>query len=424
MRTGKDFVGEKLHERELISRILKWSKENVAILILGPRRSGKTSLLKLLSLRFHEEGYKTFYFDLEDPNDRDIVEGGPDALKRFIGGSGIVFLDEFHLLSEPTRFVKLCVDWHPEIKLYLTGSSGLKILYKAKDSLIGRVIEFRLFPLGFREFLTFRGETPYLRLLKRFSFEIKSFERVYIPNRILELLDEYLVFGGFPEVVMAETTERKAQLLSQIFRLYALRDLRDALYAVDEIAFERVFLAIAGSTGSPLNLSEIATEVGVSLKTVKRYINLLEFLFLIHRIPPFGANPRTEIKKRQKVYLVDSGLLSWTYGSFAPRDRLSAIGLQAETAVAISLISRMTPTTRIRYWRNKHGEEVDFLWIDSGELLPIEVKFQPRQKIPSGLRSFLKKYPQHNALVVVRDFYGEELFKGTKIHFLPAPCFL
>lgn len=426
MRRGQDFRGEPLFGRELLARILPWYRRKEAVLILGPRRAGKTSLLKLLARRLEQEGAPTFYFDLEDPDDRDIAEGGPEAVKRWIGGRGVVLLDEFHLLQDPVRFVKLTVDWHPELKLFLTGSSGLRILSRLRDSLIGRVVEFHLYPLGFREFLRFRGEEAFLRLLP--PEVLQSPEAPFpphLPRKLLDLLHDYLLFGGFPEVVLAEKEEQKITLLAQIFRLYALRDLRDALQAVEEAAFERVFLAFAGSAGTPVNFSEIAREVGVSDKTVRRYVRILEDLFLVHQVPPWGANPRTEIKKRPKVYFVDTGLLSWAYGAFSPLERRPQMaGAYAETAVALALLIRRGPAVRVRYWRTKHGEELDFLWIEGERVVPIEVKFQARPGIPSGLRAFLRAYPAPQAVVVTRDHREERTLGRTRLRYIPLPWFL
>jgi len=149
----KEIIVEKLFPRHIINQVKVWEGRKEAVVILGPRRAGKTCLLKLLVQRYYNKGMEAFYFDAEDPEDRDILDQGPKALKQFLGKGGMIFIDEFHLLEDPSHFVKLCVDHYPEFKLYLTGSSSIAALKKFKNSLIGRTVEFELFPLNFKEFL-------------------------------------------------------------------------------------------------------------------------------------------------------------------------------------------------------------------------------------------------------------------------------
>ncbi len=421
MFPGSQFQKVRLFSRDLLPSLLEWMPRREALLVLGPRRAGKTSLLKLLAQHLHRQGVQSFYFDLEHPEDRSLVEAGPEAVKRLIGGSGVVLLDEFHLLRDPVQFVKLTVDWHSDLKLVLTGSSSLKIRYRLRESLIGRVVEFHLYPLSFREFLQFRQASQWLRLLPPEEWPPRSEFRIPPPEPLQNLLHEYLLYGGYPEVVLTENPQHKARLLTQFFELYALRDLHDFVRAVDEVALERVLVSVAGTVGSPLNVSQIARDVGVSDKTVRRYLDLLEALFLIHRIPPLAANPRTEIKKQPKIYLLDSGLLSWSLGSFVPLDRRPAVlGLYVETAVALSLLRRWRPTRRVRYWRTKHNVEVDFVWLEGENRWPVEVKYQRDPGWPRGLRAFIRKFQPSRAFVLTRDTLREEELMGTRVQWLPV----
>ena len=416
---------KKLYPRELLLKLEPWLARREAVVIVGPRRVGKTSLLKLLALRLTEEGRPVFFFDLEDPDDRDVIEAGPKALAKFLDKPGVVFLDEFHLLEDPTRFVKLTVDHFPEIKLILTGSSSLAVLKHFRDSLIGRIAEFELFTLSFHEFLHFREEGPYGRLLAPVSIrQPRAPEPLRIPGKIWELLEEFLLFGGFPEVVLAPDREVKIKLLSQIFRLYALRDLRLLFVQPDPRTFEKVFLALSGSVGSPLRFSEVASDVGVSPKTVKHYLELLKALFLVKEVPPFAENPRTEIKKASKVYFADTGLLSWALGNFSSLAlRPKTAGLYAENMVALALMRNLRPEERLRFWRKKSGPEVDFVLLTSGEYLPLEVKFRGHSERLSGLKSFIKRYHPSQAVVISRDRWEEKTLHGTRVYFLPLALF-
>ena len=413
--------GRRIIERDLLKELDPWMDRREAVVVLGARRVGKTSLLMLIAQKILEFRDDVFYFDMEDPDDRDIMEAGPKALKRFIGGHGVVMIDEFHLMTNPSNFVKLTVDHHPEIKLFLSGSSSTAILSNFRDSMIGRIVEFELYPLSFREFLRFKRETPYMNMLPDIEITKPSLPDVQLPEHVMELYLEYLVFGGFPEVVLADETSIKIKLLGQIFRIYAIRDMKMLLSGRDAATFEKVFLALIGTVGNLLNLTEIARDIGVSVKTVESYIGLLEALFLTKRLYPYGKNPRTEIKKAPKVYIIDSGLLSWGLGNFTSiHNRPKEAGIYAENTVFLGLSRKLKPHQRIRFWRKKSGVEVDFLLL-SGELaIPIEVKFKDRTAIPSSFRSFCRNYQPPFGIVATKSLSARSKINGIDVYMLPA----
>ncbi len=414
-----------LYSRELLDRLDPWLARREAIVVLGPRRAGKTSLLKLVAQRFLREEEPVFFFDMEDPDDRDILSGGPRALQRFIGSSGMVVIDEFHLLPDPVPFVKLAVDHHPGLKLLLTGSSSLAFLKGFRDSLIGRTVEFHLFPLSFREFLVFKEQDRYSAFLEPgFSlFEPTLPTVTTIPEKLVSLFHEYLVFGGFPEVVLAREEDVKGKLLSQVFRLYALRDLKMLFVPREEGVFEKVFLALAGTTGGLVKYSELASEIGVSPKTVKRYVELLKALFIVQELLPYAPNPRREIKKLPKVYLTDTGLLSWALGGFSPLDRREQMaGVYVENAVFMYFVRNLLPHQRIRFWRKKDGAEVDFIVFSGNEVVPVEVKYRRHVKRITGMRAFLRSRSSSKGVVVTREAWGLEEVREKDVYYVPAMC--
>ncbi len=421
MLTEKEIIEKKLFHRDILEIIYPWINRREAVVILGPRRAGKTSLLLLIAHMILKSRKDVFYFDMEDPDDRDIVNAGPKSLKQFIGGHGIVLIDEFHLIDDPSNFVKLTVDHHPEIKLFLTGSSSTAILSNFRDSMIGRIVEFDLYPLSFREFLMFKGEKRYLNMLPLVEIENPTLPEYNLPERVLELYFEYLLYGGFPEVVLSNDENVKVKLISQIFRIYAIRDLRMLLAGRDAATFENIFLALIGTTSNLLNFSEIARDTGVSVKTAKEYVELLEALFLVKRLYPYRKNPRTEIRKSPKVYIIDTGMLSWGLGNFSTlSQRPKETGVYVENAVFLELMKGLKPHQKLRFWRKKSGVEVDFLLIGGGDIVPIEVKFGEPAKIPSSLRSFCKAYNPSHAIVATKSTSFKQEFNNTRIFFLPA----
>ncbi len=422
MLKSADFLEEKLYPRDLLAAIEPWIKRRQAVVFLGPRRSGKTSLLKIIAQQLHRDLEEVFFFDAEDPDDKDILDQGPAVLRQFLGKGGVVFIDEFHLLENPARFVKLCVDHHPEFKLFLTGSSSLTILKKFKDSLIGRTVEFELLPLNFTEFLLFKGQKHYRNLLRAFDHRKALLPDIRkVPERLISLCEEYFLFGGFPEVVLADSVEVKTKLISQIFGIYALRDLRQLFPARNEVVFRKVFIALSGSIGSPINFSELGSDVGVSYKTVKQYIELLRALFLVKVLTPFGQNPRTEIKKAPKIYFTDTGLLSWARGSFASLgERPALAGLYAENTVFAGLQQNLSPEERLFYWRSKTGTEIDFIWVRGQRLVPIEVKHGQSPSLKQ-LPPFVRRYKDRIEYCIFSTRAESELRQIENIKVLMVP---
>jgi len=249
-------LGElQLHSRDIAPRITPWLKEHEAIVISGGRRTGKTSLMYLLGRQMSGPAH---VLDMEVPEDRDIALAGPDALEQVTGG-GTVFIDEIQHLPDFPRFIKLCVDYHPRLKLVVSGSSSLAIARGFSDELVGRIVMFELSVLSFREYLDFRG---YGSLAG-----VKTAQGDVLPQ-VDGLFSEYLQYGGYPRVALLATAEMKMQYLGDLIRVYAQRDV-DALTRIgDEAAFERFIHAVSASAGSMVSVREIASDIGVSDKTL------------------------------------------------------------------------------------------------------------------------------------------------------------
>lgn len=419
MLRAEEINNLKLYPRYLLQRLIKLIDNKESIIVEGPRRVGKTSLLFLLSQFLSKKKEKVFYFDLEDPEDFDIVSGGPKSLKK-IYGKGYFLIDELHILNEPDKLIKLTVDHHPEIKLICSGSSSIAINRKFKDSLIGRIIELKMYPLNFREFLIFIEKQEFIKVIPKFNIFSPSTEGIkLIPNFLFTDYEEYLRFGGYPEVVLSKNEDEKRRILAQMFRIYAKRDLISLFKLRREIAFERFFYAVAGTAGNLLNLSEIAGEIGVSVKTVKEYLSILEGLFLVKVLHPFAFNVRTEIKKMPKIYFIDTGLLNWAIGNFLLSKEKYNIGRVVENAVFISLLRNFSNRANIHFWHKRSGGEVDFL-VSKESIVPIEVKWKRRFMVPLSLKNFMRTYRINTGIILTRK--GSELRteNNYSFYFVPA----
>jgi len=416
----KEIIDIKLFPRGLTKKVLGFIPGRQSIIIEGARRVGKTSLLFLIAQYFSSIGKENiYYFDLEDPDDLDIISNGPKALKKLYG-KGYFLIDEFHLLNKPDKLIKLTVDHYPEIKFICSGSSSITINRKFKDSLIGRIIEIEMFPLTFKEFLTFTGKHEFLKIIPEFNVVSPSIKEIeLIPDFLYKNYETYLKFGGYPEVVLARTEEEKIRILSQMFRIYAKRDLRSLFQLRKEMAFEKFFYAVAGTAGNLFKLSEIACEIGVSIKTIKEYLSILEGLFLVKVLHPFAFNVRTEIKKMPKVYFVDTGLLNWAVGNFFPHGLRPGQGNIVENAVFISLLREFSETGQIHFYHKRSGGEVDFL-VSEKSIIPIEVKWQKKHKVPLSLKNFMRKHNINTGIIIVRENSELKRVGNINFYFVPA----
>ncbi len=211
-----------LYPRWLEKEILRYLAEKEALIILGARQVGKTSLMLRMKSKIEKE-VPCFYFDLEKPQDLERVEAGCEEFLQYLEIRGankkrrnVVFIDEIHYLSEPAKFIKLMVDhYSSRIKLVVSGSSSLEMKRKFKESMVGRKFSFHLYPLNFYEFLVFKKRDDLAKLLPksplqklpqedRTRFFTEDYKRYFL---------EFLIFGGYPRVAISKDVEFKRKVL-------------------------------------------------------------------------------------------------------------------------------------------------------------------------------------------------------------------
>ena len=200
--------------RNIFEKIESFLGTNNIIVLHGARQVGKTHILYYIQKFLKEKGMVTHYIDLEDSRFLEILDNGVDAFISYIKGEGIrnkatVFIDEIQYLKDPSSFLKLMIDHHPEIQLIISGSSSFNIKSKFKDSLVGRTVDFEIFPLSFAEFLQFKN--------------IKT----SVESKLLELYQEYIHYGGYPKIVLDDNMHHKETYLQQIIDTYIRKDISD-----------------------------------------------------------------------------------------------------------------------------------------------------------------------------------------------------
>ncbi|MFH1838169.1 MAG: ATP-binding protein [Candidatus Kuenenbacteria bacterium] len=414
---------QKYIKREIFPDIIKHFKKPEMTLITGSRQVGKTILLlQLEDWLIKEKGIapeNIFYFNLDLIQDWQIFQNQTYFIEFLNDRSQkekiYVLVDEAQKAKEAAKFFKGVYDSRLNIKLILTGSSSLEIKAKMKESLAGRKIIFNLQPFCFLEFVATQNKFLYQKLLLKKKITILD------QNELLRLFQKYLIFGGYPRVVLSKTEQEKLMILKEINASYIEKDILGFLEIKNKLAFSNLIKLLAGQIGQLVNIQELATNLGIDRQTVERYIFALLQTFVINDLLPYFKNSRQEIIKALKIYFVDLGLHNLVLENFFKTDQRLDKCLLLENAVFNELNFYLRNSlAKIRFWRTKQKAEVDFVLVKGNQLLPIEVKYTlNKPNIPSSLKHFIEKYQPVQAFVVNLSINNCLVkFKKTKINFI------
>ena len=326
-----------------------------------------------------------------------------------------VFIDEAQKVPEAARFFKGVYDSKLNAKLVLTGSSSLEIKAKLKETLAGRKRIFHIPSFSFYEFLSAKD--------KFLAEYLKNEDSVgEIDQKKLNLYyEEYLIFGGYPRVVLSESQEEKIAILREIFSSYVEKDVVGFLEVKNKTAFNRMIKLLAAQIGQLVNIGELALHLGIDRHTVERYILALEETFVIKKITPYFVNPRQEIIKAAKVYFLDSGMGNLSLENFQSFQGRSDKGSLLENGVCSELLNLCEHTSaRLHFWRTKQKTEVDFVIEKGRELLPIEVKsLLGKAIVLPSLKLFIEKFSPKKAVVVNLSFGDKRVkYANTEVDFI------
>ncbi len=383
--------------------------------IVGPRQSGKTTLMKLLQDYLEKRGEKTLFFNLDIEMDKEHFVSQSALLRKIeleIGkNKGYVFIDEIQRKENAGVFLKGLYDMNLPYKFIVSGSGSIELKSKIHESLAGRKRIFELTTVSFREFINYKTNYKYEgRLMDFFSIDK---ERGY------NLLMEYLNFGGYPRVVLEDTLSEKLRLINEIYQSYIERDISYLLNVHKTDAFTNLVKLLSSQIGRIVNYTEISSTLGLSFQTVKEYMWYLEKTFIVQKVTPYFKNVRKEISKSPIYYFYDIGLRNFAVGSFG---HIENIGFVFQNFIYNILKEKIKwSPSKVCFWRTKDKSEVDFV-VDYGRgVLPIEVKYQKMKipKITKSLRSFIKRYQPERALIVNLELETEMKLDKTVILFIP-----
>ena len=387
--------------------------------LIGPRQVGKTYLMQLLQDRLKAKDEKTVFLNLDiDDHKQFFVSQSTliNYIRLQIGESrAFVFIDEIQRKENAGLFLKGIYDMHLPYKFIVSGSGSLDLKSKIKESMAGRKQLFFIEPISFEEFVHYKTDYQYEDKLHDF-FALEQ-------TRTQRLLEEYMMFGGYPRIIRAETVEKKKTEMDEIYRSYIERDITDLLRVEKPDAFTNLLKIMASQIGGLVNITELSSTVGIVDKTIRHYLWYLEETFILKKITPYYRNVRSEITKSPLYYFYDTGIRNYLLGLFGIPVVPPALSGHLFENIIFNLLSRNAPfaSTRIHFWRTIDNAEVDFVVSSGLDVIPIEAKYTKLHNMQTtrSFKSFLDKYKPARAYIVHLGEKLEGSFSTTKITFLP-----
>lgn len=370
----------------LIERLLKESIKaelthtNKVVVLYGARQVGKTTLIrdvlrdfpgKLLEIN----GDNTPFTDIL--SSRDL-----SRLKGMVEGYDLLFVDEAQRIPDIGINFKIMHDQLPGLKILATGSSSLDLANRVKEPLTGRTWTFLLFPVSVEEWARHTGAN---------TFEIG------------QKLDEWLLFGFYPEVLTTENHLRKARYLREMSQSYLYKDLLALANVRYPEKLRQLLKLLAWQIGSLVSIHELSNTLQISRDTVNHYLDLLEKSFVIFRLSGFSRNLRKEMLKMDKIYFYDLGIRNALIENFSPLDSRTDTGQLWENFL---MVERLKTThyhfwSANRYfWRTQSGAELDLVEEAGGKLYGFEFKWG--EGTPKAPKAWTDNYPLADFQVVNR----------------------
>ncbi len=357
-----------------------------AIIVLGPRQTGKTTLLEKISAT--RGNY--LLLDGDDHLVRMRLENAnTEDLRQIIGKHHTVFIDEAQRIKNIGLCLKIIIDKIKPEQLFVSGSSSLELANEINEPLTGRKWEYMLYPISWQEL---QVHTGYLSALQQ--------------------LEQRLIYGFYPEVIMNKGDE--IEILKQLTGSYLYKDLLSYKGIKKPEVIEKLLRALSLQIGSEVSYNELSNLVQVDKNTVQSYIDLLEKAFVIFRLQPLSRNVRSEISTSRKIYFYDNGVRNALISNFNPFELRNDIGGLWENFL-ISERRKYLEYNRVfcnnYFWRTKYQQEIDYVEEQGGKFYAFEFKWNPKKKAGFS-KSFLNAYENVETQVINRENFHEFVIMG------------
>ena len=367
--------------RELYPVILDQCFKGKAIILLGARQVGKTTLLRQVIQTAQTE---VQYLNCDEPQ---VVEALTNRNLRelvlLVGKAKYIVIDEAQKVNNIVLTLKLIVDNIPDVQVIATGSSAFELRNRLNEPLTGRKFEYQMYPISTNEIYQSSGYVDVKRLL-----------------------ETRLIYGSYPEVL--SNLDNAQSLLLSLSDSYLYKDIltMDSMRKPDVL--NKLLQALAFQIGSEVSYNELAQTIGTDSKTVEKYIDLLEKCFIIFRLNGLSRNLRNELKKAKKIYFCDNGVRNAVIQQFAPVALRNDMGQLWENFFISERIKRnhyLGHHCNIYFWRTTSQQEIDYIEESDGQMSAFEMKWNPKKATVKLPEAFLKAYSVKQTAVVTTENY-------------------
>ena len=374
-----------MYTRDLQSVIQERCFQGKAIILLGARQVGKTTLLKKI---IQEQQVDALYLNCDEPQTvAALTNCNLKELQMVVGANKFVVIDEAQKVDNIGLTLKLIVDNMPDVQVIATGSSAFELRNCLNEPLTGRKYEYQMFPISSKE--------------------------IYQSSGYIELtgaLETRLIYGSYPDILNHANDAR--ELLRMLTDSYLYKD----ILATDQLrkpdVLDKLLRALAFQVGSEVSYNELAQTVGTDSKTVERYIELLEKCYIIFRLHGLSRNLRNELKKAKKIYFYDNGVRNAVIQQFAPLELRNDAGALWENFFISERIKRnhyRQNYCNTYFWRTKSQLEIDYIEEQNGQMTAFEMKWNPKKANTTIPAAFLDAYDVKETVVITPDNYLDYL---------------
>lgn len=389
-----------MFKRILFKKIIKYSEHKNALIITGMRQVGKTTLLKQIYQKIKSP---KFWFDLENPLDAKVFEelDYNNIYKTLFKLTKAkekqriyIFIDEIQNYPEITKVIKYLIDNY-RVKFFLTGSSNFYLKNLFPESLSGRKFIFQLNPLSFQEYLYWHNKIDTIDSKSTGLSQIQKSQNEFEAEKFKLDYQDYLSFGGFPEVVLTDDIETKKQILKNIFSSFFEKDLKILADYKDVKELRDLILLLAPRIGSQLDITKIASELNVSRPKVYAYLEFLSGVFFIKLLPKYSKSIDRSVAGGKKIYFSDTGILQI----------ISSVnnGQLLENAV----VNQLSSYGDLSFYNYRNSQEIDLIL---NKKISLEIKISGGDYDKYSLKKISKKLDIKDYYIISQKFKDDKNF--------------
>ena len=366
--------------RKLEETVMGKIGTNKVILILGTRRVGKTYLINRVSERVTG---KKLLLNAEDFDVQEVLKKRTVAnYQRLINDTALLIIDEAQAIPEIGSILKLMIDSHPHLTILATGSSSLDLVNASGEPLTGRSYSYNLYPVAQLEL----GNNPLQAQAD---------------------IDERLIIGSYPEIFQINTWIEKEQYLRELINSYLLKDILSYAGIRQSHKLIDLLRLIAYQIGSGVSYNEISNQLGINKVTVENYLDLLQKVFILFKLPSYSTNQRKEISKGVKWYYYDNGIRNAIINDFRPISLRNDMGMLWENYVIserVKFNAYNQTGSQLYFWRNYLQREIDLIEVKDNRIYAYEIKYGKESKVKIPL-AFKTAYPDADFQKIDSDNY-------------------